>query len=239
MRALAALLLLLPAAQAFAVEIRSLELRVQTDDQGSGRATALVQIEGAGAGSVVVPTGFPATSGLRLTQGPAGTTLVAQPHNGQTLVRIALPEGVPAQTSIGFELEVTGFFQRPTPKPGEPETTRPTGRRFFRHALLNTEPTSIGSYRIEVLLPDGVRAHAIRESLPRPRQGEAGPRAQLDGIDGRPGVWLQVDRLLQGETAVLHVELVPRSRSLVWLLAGVALSLLYLVKFRDLVARAG
>ncbi|HNX50387.1 MAG TPA: hypothetical protein PKL08_09495 [Thermoanaerobaculaceae bacterium] len=239
MRALAALLLMLPAAQVGAVEIRSLALRVQTNENGSGRATAVVQIEGAEAGSVVVPTGFPAASNFRLTQAPAGTTLAAQPHNGQTLVRIALPEGASARTSIGFELDVTGVFQRPTPKSGEPEASRPNGRLIFRHALLNTEPATIGTYRFEMLLPDGTRAHAIREALPKLRQAEAGPRAQLDGIDGQPGVWLQVDRLVQGETAVVQVELVPRSRSLAWLLIGVALSLLYLVKFRDLIARAG
>lgn len=239
MRALAALLLVLPAVQAGAVEIRSYEVQLRTDAEGSGRATAVVQIEGAEAGLVVVPTGFPAATGLRLTHGPAGTTLVAQPHNGQILVHIALPEGTPARTSLGFELDLTGVFQRPAPKPGESEASRPNGRRIFRHALLNTEPATIGSYRFEMLLPDGMRAHAIREALPRLRQGEAGPRAQLDGIDGQPGVWLEVDRLVQGETAVVQVELVPRSRSLVWLLIGVAVSLLYLVTFRDLVARAG
>lgn len=236
MRSLAALSLVLLAGSAGAAEIRFLELGLRVETNGSGHVTAAVWLEGANGSGVLVPTGFPAAAHLRLTEGPAGTTLEARPHGGQTLVRVAWPEETPPPAAVRFEFDVAGILQRPAAKAGEPEASPPPGRWVLRHALVNTEPATIGSYRLTLALPDGTRAHAIREALPRLRKGEAGPRALLEAVGGRAGARLEVAQLVQGETAAIQLELVSGSRSLVWLAIGVVLSLLYLVEFRDLVA---
>ncbi len=239
MRPVATLVLVLLAGSAGAAEIRSLDLGLQVDPDGGGHATAVVRLEGSNEGGVLVPTGFPAVANLSLAEGPVGTTLEARPHNGQTIVRVAWPEGTPTPAAVTFELDVAGVLQRPASKAGEPETSGATGRWVIRHALLNTEPGTIGTFRFTLELPGGVRAHAIREALPRLRKGEAGPRALLEAVAGHAGVRLEVAQLVQGETAAIQLEVVPGARSLVWLVIGVVLSLLYLVKFRDLVARRG
>jgi hypothetical protein len=82
-----------------------------------------------------------------------------------------------------------------------------------------------------------MRAHAIREALPKLGKKEATPRVRLATIDSRNGARLQVARLLQGESASMQLELVPQKKSLGWLMAGLVLSILYLVSFRDLVAK--
>jgi hypothetical protein len=46
-------------------------------------------------------------------------------------------------------------------------------------------------------------------------------------------------KLEQGDDTSMQLEVVPSRRSLLWLAAGIALSALYLVRFRDLVARKG
>jgi hypothetical protein len=230
-------LLLLLAAPADAVEIRSYELRVDADAAGAARANAILALEGATPGLLVLPLGYKEVTGLRLTGAPEGTTLAAEARNGRAVARFVFPDEVPASVEVRFAFEVADVFKRAAARPGRPEESRPDGRKTIRHELLNTQELTIDSYRFELALPDGSRGHAVREALPKLRKGEPGPRARLEGLGGRPAVRLQVDHLAQGEVAAVEVELMPVSRSYTWMLAGVVLSLLYLVQFRDLVAR--
>lgn len=228
-------LLLLTASATWATEIRSYDLRLQTYADGSGQAVVIVRLEGSGAGPVAIPLGFAAVADLQLTEGPAGTLLVSESVNGQTLVRALLPEGAPATSTIGIAFTVKQAFVVATLGPGE-RSPLPAGSRMFRHAFVNSQLAPIKSYRVDVIFTDGMRVHAIREALPKLRKTEAGPRVLLGNIDGKPGATLQVDRVLQGDSASMQLELVSQSRSALWLIVGVVLSLLYLVYFRDLVA---
>jgi hypothetical protein len=228
------LLLLLPAG-AGAVEIRTYDLRVTAAVDGTGRAAARIGLVGCVPGPLALPLGLPAAPDLVLTAAPAGTTLVAESVGGQTLLRLTLPEGTPETVDLGLELDASGLLVKPAANAGKGGV--PAGRWQLRHGLLASQPETIGRYRFELVFPAGLRAHAVREALPRPRQGEAGPRAALAALDGRPGARLEVDNLAQGETAALQVELVPATRSPAWWIAGLALSLLYLVRFRDLVSK--
>jgi hypothetical protein len=230
------LVLLLFASVAGAAEIRSYTVRIQVHDDGSGSVSAVVKIESAMPGAIAIPIGFAKVTDLRLTQGPAGMDIVVTAANGQTLVQAVLPGGVPPALTLAFGFSVQDVFLPVTPGPGE-RSTLPEGSRVFRHALLNSQQAPIRSYTAEVMFPDGLRAHAIREALPKLRKSEVGPRVQLDDINATPGARLQVDRLAQGDSASMQIELVPQSRSVAWLIAGLVLSLAYLVYFKDLVAR--
>ncbi len=237
MRALALAPLLLVTSSAGAFEIASYELRLQMTGEDRGHVLAAVKLERATPGPLDLPLGFPAVDGLTLTECPAGTTLAAKRHNGQMLAEIVLPAGAPESIALGFEFDVMQVFERLAPKRGKSGLPLPVGHRTFRHSLLNSQPATIDHYRFELAFPEGTRAHAIREALPGLRPDEPGPRAQLDLVGTRPGVWLAVDHLVQGETAAVKVEVMPKGRSPIWLVVGLVLSLLYLVNFRDLVAR--
>ncbi len=236
-----ALLLLVPAllaaAPMSAAEISSYALRLELAADGAGTASGVVHLAAAGPGGFDLPLGFGAPRALRLTAGPAGTTLAAVPQNGQSILHLVLPADTPPEFELRFELTVSDLLETPAARTGEPQGASPGDRRVFRHSLLSSQPTGVGGYRFEVVFPEGMRAHAIREALPKPRKGEAGPRALLQAIDGREGARLEVAGLAQGETASLQIELVRRSRSPAWWVVGIALSVLYLVKFKDLVAR--
>ncbi len=207
-----------------AVEVRSYDARLDLRADGGSRCGALIHISDARAGAFDLALGFAHVSDLRLAGGPPGTSLAVVESEGQAILHAVLPDGVPAELDLALEFVVKDVLSGVA---GE-------GRRLFRYSLLNTQPTRFVRYRFEVILPEGLRAHAIREALPRLRKGEAGPRAQLTAIDGRPGARLEVGGLAQGDTAALQIELVRRSRSPVWWIAGLILSLLYLARFRDL-----
>jgi len=230
--------LLLFASAASAAEIRSYAVRIEAHPDGSGSVSAVVQIESATPGAIAIPLGFATVADLRMIEGPAGTVLSASAANGQSLVQAVVPGGAPAALTIAFAFTTKDVFLPVAPASGE-KSTLPEGSRVLRHAVMNSQPAPIRSYKAEAVFPEGLRAHAVREALPRLRKAEAGPRVLLDDIDGKTGARLQVDRLLQGESASMQVELVPQGRSVAWLIAGLVLSLAYLVYFRDLVARRG
>lgn len=204
--------------------------------EGRGVATARLTIEGAIPGTMSVPFGFPGVTTVRLDGAPSGVAAEAHPVNGQSTVTLALPDGVPPSFGLTLTAEVPEPFQRTEPAPGE-RRTLPEGTLVFRHALVNADRASIGRYRLEVIFPDGYRAHAVREALPKLKKNEAGPRARLADIGDRSGAWLEAAALNQGDSASLQIELVPAGRSPIWLVAGLLLSGLYLVSFRDLVSR--
>jgi hypothetical protein len=217
-------------------ELATYTVRAVTATDGSATVTATMTITGAAPGVVDIPLGFPGVATVALTDGPAGVTVSARPANGQSALRVTLPADVPEFARITVRFAVAHAFQRTDPAPGE-RRTLPEGVRVFRHAMVNTEQLTVGRYRVEVVFPDGMRAHAVREALPKPRRSEAGPRARLAAFDGHDGAWLDVATLAQGDTASLQLELVPARRSLIWLIVGLVISALYLVFFRDLVLR--
>lgn len=127
-----------------------------------------------------------------------------------------------------------------TPDPSDVRTIRidaPASTPTFKFTELHKEPASTPNLDLAVTFPDGMRALAIREALPKLRKGEVAPRARLESIDGRPGARLRVQNVQQGETVSLQVDLVRTAAPWGWLIAGVVLSSLYLYSFRDLVRK--
>ena len=78
----------------------------------------------------------------------------------------------------------------------------------------------------------------IAEQLPRPKRSDLLPRVRLDRFDDRQGATLQLTGIKQGDRTSVVLNVVPARPSYGWLLAGLAISLAYLVGFRSLVKTA-
>ena len=105
----------------------------------------------------------------------------------------------------------------------------------FRFSELHRNSEASAPVDLAVTFPDGWRALAIREALPKLRKGEVTPRARLETIDGRPGVRLHADSVQQGETVALQIDMARVTPPWGWLAAGTMLAGAYLYSFRDLV----
>lgn len=138
----------------------------------------------------------------------------------------------PAFSAVPAQVDAAGH----TPEPAAPvrRAAATVAHGALTYAVTHTDAAA-ADYEVTGVIPDGMRAVAIREALPKPRAGEAGPRARLTEIEGRPGVRLQVGHVVFGETVSLKVELGPARMPWGWPVAGVLLSALYLRAFRDLV----
>jgi hypothetical protein len=224
----------LASACAAATEIRRYETRVDLAADGSARATAMVEVTGAAAGRLRIPTGFAKIDDFKPGPLPAGATMEARGNADAAWVEVSLPEGIAAEVKLGFSFKSDGMLFVPTPEPGQ-KPLLPAGSQLLRHRFTNTQEAAIGRYALTVLFPEGVIAHNIREQLPRPGRKEFVPRVELDRFDGRQGAMLQYAKLRQGDRTSMELEIVEQRRSIMWLALLLPLAVGYLVAFRDLV----
>jgi hypothetical protein len=218
-----------------AAEIKTYQVRLTTAADGTGKGLATIGLSTCTPGQVNVPLGFTEIEALKLEEAPPGVRLEQGPPNGQILLHVFLPEGIASETLLKFSFTVRRAFLSVDPGPGE-KPALPKGSRVFRHAFVNTQEGLIDSYRLELHFPEGTRAQAIREQLPKPKKSEVGPRVLLAKIDGRQAAILQFNSIRQGDDTSMQLELVPARKSLAWLLMGLILAGVYLAYFRDLVA---
>lgn len=226
MRPFLPLVVLLAAAPtAAAATIRAYDVRVQVGPTGAADVEAVIRVEDA-RGTLRVPAGFAGVTDLALVDGPDGTTVAAEPSAKQTLLRIVLAPSAPASATLTLRFR-TGTVVAEGAAAGAP--------RLLRHALLNSQPDTIEAYTARVILPPGSRVHAIREVLPAARPADPLPRITPAKGDRADEVVLRAAQVMQGDTVSMRLELAARARSPFWMIAGLSLSVLYLVRFRDLV----
>lgn len=207
-----------------AAAVTAYELRVDPRADGSADVALTLRLEAGSSQTVRVPFPWPELTGARLATAPPSTTFALTSSGDRGTLSVGVPDATPGSIEVRLEGRVANVVT----------DAGPAGRSI-RVAMMNVEPAAIRDLRFLVAFPEGWRAHAIREALPKPGKAEVGPRAILESIDGRPGVRLRADALAQGDTAVLRVDLAPASQSRGWLIAGLVLAVLYLRSFRDLV----
>ncbi len=229
-----ALLASLPGA-ASAAEIREYVTRLDVDAGGAGRGTTTLVIAGGPSETVVVPLSHGAATNFRLTEATEGLRLES-PQGEAATFQVTLPPATTGASRLAFSFDVPRIFARaPVPAPGV-KMTMPRDSRMLRYAFVNSQVTLIKDFRVLVTLPAGFRFQAIREQLPKQTTFEAEPRVRLGGEDDRQNALLRLGDVDQGDDTSMQLEVVPSRRSPLWLVAGVVLSALYLVKFRDLVS---
>jgi hypothetical protein len=204
--------------QAYGAEIRDYSLRLRID--AAGGAVVAMDVEAVIAdGDLVVPLAYPDGTDLHVITGPANATMTLLTRDGRGALMVAAPAS-PEPQRISVEFRVPGVMAPPGAG----------GHRVVRHQLLNTQRAPIPRYVVDVVFPDGWRAHAIREGAPRVR---------IEEIAGARGARFEVAALKQGESATMRIEMVPVARSWSWLVVGLLLAAGYLISFRDLVKPAG
>ncbi len=235
-----ALLAFLPGA-ASAAELGRYATRLDVNGDGSGRSVTTVLAAGAPSETFEVPLVHGGWANFRVTEAPDGLQ-VAPPKPKAETVRVTLPAAVAngaVPVRFAFAFDVPAALAKAEDPSNGGRLTMPKESRTFRYSFVNTQAAPITDFSVLVTLPEGSRFQAIREQLPKPKKSEVEPRVRLGGEGGRQTAHLQMAKLEQGDDTSMQLEVVPSRRSLLWLAAGVVLSALYLVRFRDLVARKG
>ena len=219
-----------------AAEISTYSTRLAVDPDGAGHAASTLVIAGGPSETVEIPLVHGSWANFRVTEASEGLRL-EPPRAKASTVQITLPATTGAESRLSYAFDVPGVFDPPPDAAAANKPTAPLESRTLRYAFVNTQALLIKDFGILVTLPQDHRFQAIREQLPRQKKTEVEPRVRLGGADGRQSALLRLANLKQGDATSMQLEVVPNRRSLLWLLAGVALSGLYLAHFRDLVFR--
>ena len=186
----------------------------------------------------MIPLSHGAGMNFRVVEVAAGLRLDPPQENAAT-IQVTLPPATTGASRLVFAFDVPRVFAKAPDPPEGAKLTMPRESRIFRYAFVNSQVTLIKDFRFLVTLPEGTRFQAIREQLPRQTRSEVEPRVRLGGEGGRQNALLKLANLGQGDDTSMRLEVVPSRRSLLWLVAGLVLSVLYLFKFRDLVSPGG
>jgi len=234
--ALVLVLLVLVPGLGRAAEISRYITNLAVDPDGGGHAASTLVIAGGPSETVEIPLSHGSWANFRVTEASEGLRL-DPPQAKAGTVRVTLPAATSAPSRLTFSVDVPEAFVRAEDPANGDRLTIPWESRTFRYAFVNTQATPIKDFGMLVILPAGYRFQAIREQLPRQKKSEVEPRVRLGGSNGRQNALLRVTNLKQGDATSMQLEALPNRRSLLWLLAGLTLSALYLVYFRDLVSR--
>jgi len=237
-RLLASTVLMGAIGSALATGIPSYVVHIDVAAAGQSQARLQLQLDDASAGAVLIPlaASLKPAGAVKVESAPLGTqvrtvTVGESPH-----LELVLPEGVEKAVPVAVSFPVKEVIAAPRER-ARGKKTLPADSRLLDHSFVNTQPIAIGSYRLKVTLPEGIRVHVVREQSPRTRRTEIEPRVALNGTDGRQGAVLQLGDVKQGDRASMSLEVVADHRALSWLIVGLGLALAYLVGFRDLVAK--
>lgn len=239
-RLLACIALLAAVGGARAIAIPSYLAQIDVAADGGSQVRLQLQVEDAGAGALLVPlaSGLKPAGAVKVESAPVGTQVRTAIVGEKPHLELVLPEGVEKSFPFTASFAVKEAMAAPKEK-GRGKASLPPHSLQLDHSFVNTQPVTIGSYRVRVMLPDGKRVHKVIEQSPRTRRTEIEPRVALNGVDGRQGAVLQLADIKTGDRASMSLEVVKDQRPLSWLLVGVALAAAYLFGFRDLVRRPG
>ncbi|MBK6557745.1 MAG: hypothetical protein IPG16_11260 [Comamonadaceae bacterium] len=227
-----ALMLISSAAGATVIDRYATELDVHAD--GGSRAMVTLDLKNCQAGRFVLPVGFGGMGRLEVQAAPDGVVLNPVPGKESSTLEIELPSGIAASTRLRFAFFAPDVLGRPKTAAGE-KAKAAADTQLLRHTFVNTGALEIGVYELSVQLPGDLRVQKIAEQLPRTKRSEVLPRVRLDRTDDRQGADLQLANMKQGDRTSMVLNVVSARHSYGWLLAGLALSLAYLVGFRSLV----
>ena len=229
-------LLLLASGLAAGAEIREYATRVDVDASGGGRAASTLVITGDPG------DGRDSAEPRRLDELPAGggprrPPAGAAAGEGDDAPGDAASRVETARAGSRSTFDVPQVFAKPEdPAAGGKRRCRGSSRTL-RYAFVNSQLSADRDFRVLVDPSRGMPVHAIREQLPKLDEVRGGARASGSAANRGPA-----ERPAEAREPAAgrrrrrwQLEAVPNSRSPLWLVAGVVLSVLYLFNFRDLV----
>lgn len=217
-----------------ATVVESYVSRLDVIADGTANAFVTIRLKDVQPGRLLLPAAFIGMENFRLIDATAGSQVVPVKAAERAAFEINLADGIANTVNLSFGFTTINVMATPKAAAGKkPEL--PEGSSLLNHVFVNTQPLLIESYRLDVVLPEGLRAQLIREQLPKPRRSEVLPRVRLGGYEGRQGAQLQISGLKQGDRTSMVIEVVNEQRSLGWLVIGLALAIGYLFAFAHLV----
>lgn len=220
--------LLLPAAASAGMDITSLNERIAVNAAGVATVEVTVKMAKAEPGTLLVPTSFKTADGLKI-DGLPGASVVLTDKDGVRSFAINTPVAPAEKEAVKLSFTVPGFYD------WKKEKVADFGNRSLEHRFLNTLPTRVQSYAMELMLPAGYVVNTVEDSNPKLTSKSPAPPYQILRNGDQYGIGIKASKLGIGDTSFVRIRFKDGSRSMAFLFGGLALCGIYLVGFRDTV----
>ncbi len=215
-----------------AVRVALYEEEVSLDLSGDAVVTTRIELAGEAPARWWLPFGHEVAEDLAVEprEGVA-VAAVEVAGSGALELRTAASRGSLRSLTVRFTLPRLYDWSAP------PEAF---GNRRVAHQLVHTQPLEIDRYRLRMILPAGFRVNEVLRTTPpfNPKKASELP-FELGEEHGRATVALVVDGLVLGDRVGLELEVKSARRSATLWIAGLLVSVLYLLFFRDVLRPSG
>jgi len=147
------------------------------------------------------------------------------------LLPVEVLDSQAADSLVSVTFNVPGYFDWKKSK-------RAYGVVRFSKTFLNTSDYYIRTYELEYMLPKGYLLHGVLKTEPEYNpQKQPVPPYLVEKLDGHYRAALTVNDLSAASRAVMSVEMLKAKRSMLPLIIGIVLSVLYLIFYRDVLEK--
>jgi len=220
--------LFLPVAGSAGMDIASLTEKIALDASGAAKVEIAVKLAKAEPGTLLVTTGFKTADGLKI-EGLAGATVALAEKDGVRVFAITTPVAPSEKDPVKLSFTVPGFYD------WKKEKVADFGNRGLEYRFLNTLPTRVQSYAMELMLPAGYVVNTVEDSMPKLTSKSPAPPYQIVRNGDQYGIAIKASKLGVGDFSMVRIRFKDGNKSTGFLLAGLAVCALYLIGFRDTV----
>lgn len=219
------------AARAAGPDILSLEEKIVLEPSGAATVEVKVKLARAEAGTIQIPTRFKVAEGLKV-EGLPGATAVLGDKGGVRAITLSTPQAPPDPAVVKVGFSVPGFYD------WKKEKVADFGNRTLEYKFMNTLPSKVQAYALEVQLPAGFVVNTVDESTPKLTSKTPVPPFKILRTGTIAGVSIKHKDLGVGDVCSLKIRFKEDRKPLGLLVGCLALCALYLVGYRSLVTDA-
>jgi len=210
------------------------EENVLIGPDGDAQVEVRVVLTEGGSGDLLLPFSFVDGHDFTILSGPArfaaDETGAAQPLRrvlGHLMLNLITDPMARAGDEVRVQAAIPGWFQ-------VEESRRPYGEFAVRRDFVNRSGFFLRELHMGVRLPDGMRVHAIPKVVPAyDAKKNPQPPFAVGVVDGHGTAHLTAANLQPADAVRMDILFRPVRRGPIPLIVGLALAVLYLLFFRD------
>jgi hypothetical protein len=217
--------LLIPVAGSAGMDIASLSEKIEMDATGAAKVKIAARLAKAEPGTLLIPTSFKAVEGLKI-DGLAGASVALTEKDGVRSFAITTPVAPSEKEPVMVSFSVPGFYD------WKKEKVADFGNRGLEYRFLNTLPTRVQSYSMQLMLPPGYVVNTVEDSLPKLTSKSPSPPYQIVRSGDQYGISIKSSKLGVGDYCMVRIRFKDGSKSTAFLMSGLLLAGVYLIAFR-------
>jgi hypothetical protein len=209
-----------------AAEIASLTEKINVESSGTAQVEITVKVAKGEPGTLLIPTSFKTAENLKIDGLPGATVALAE-KEGVRVFAVSVPEAPSEKQAIKLTFSTPGFYD------WKGEKITDFGNRTLQYRFMNTLPTKVLSYTMNLMLPAGFVVNTVDESQPKLTSKSPKPPYKIIRNGNQYGISIKAGKLGVGDFSMVKIRFKSEGKSTGFMVAALALCGLYLIGFRN------